>query len=693
MNYFRLSNDKNTKNEFFTDDIPAKYLKSIKDLNIIIGANNTRKSRFMRQIITTEFKVIIKSDKDINGLLQKMDTIFDGVPDAMLKVKLMSLIFNQPQSPSYPYHEIKSHFSQQQGDGGHLTFFDIRNTLRNISETIATLATQEQIKTLETIVTRAHETFNLALNIFKGLQTLNFHWDSSSPTDIPGISFKIIEGFTGQDVDQIEEKIELLTSVAKYTGFIKDLTIEPYHDKMMVYIPVLRTSRKLIGAQSDLYKKTIQQQYKLQDNAKLTIETGLDLYEKIEVARNGHRHDREQFAAFEKFISEVFFNSRPIDIIAVKSNSETERHVKLSLDGEQDDIAIHDLGDGIQGIINLLLPVFTARDESWIFIDEPENHLHPGYQNIFMSAICSNETIKKKKLKFFVNTHSNHILSEALLGPAETEILVFSRRDKDSSNIIAFDGNEYNTLEMLGVFNTSVLISNCTIWVEGITDRLYLRAFMFAYYSASNSVKTRPIEGLNYSFIEYAGNNLIHYNFDHQMSSDSEGSEHKIKAFFINSNVFLLADSDFGNEAKHQFYKEFEKRKNFEYFQTELPEIENLLPNSVLKSWLLDDLKCDQKEIDACFELPISDEKLGAYFHEKFIYKNKLRKFINPAEGGTLRADLKKRLADYVHTGIMNKSIKWDELQKSEVLKRLVIQLDKFIQKKNQKDIYLDQNS
>lgn len=689
MNYFRLSNDQSSKSEFFTDDIPAKYLKNIKDLNIIIGANNTRKSRFIRQIISTEHKVLIRSGNDFNRVQQTMKTLFEGIEETMIDVKLVSLIFNQPQNVSFPYDHIKGYFSKQIAEGNHLTFFDIRNTLNNISETISLLATQEQIKNLNIIVTRVHETLQLTLNIYKGLQeNLNVDWGSSYPTDVPGIMYKIIEGFTGQNIDQIGEKIKILESVIGYTNIIKDLKIEPLHENMMVYIPVLRTSRRLIGASSDLYKKTIQQQYKLADNAKLTIETGLDLYEKIEMARNGHRNEREQFAAFEKFISDIFFNSRSIDIIAVKSNSETERHVKLSLDGEQDDIAIHNLGDGIQGIINLLLPVFTARDKSWIFIDEPENHLHPGYQNIFMNAICANQTIKNKKLKFFINTHSNHILSEALMGNADTEILVFSRRDKDSSNILAFDGNEYHTLEMLGVFNTSVLISNCTIWVEGITDRLYLRAFLFAYYNSGTLLKAMPIEGLNYSFVEYAGNNLIHYSFDHKMSSDLGDGEHKIKAFFINSNVFLLADADFENEEKHQFYKDLEKRKNFEYFQTELPEIENILPDSVLRSWLLEDLRCDSKEIDNCFEVPISNEKLGAYFHGKFNYRKKPRKFMNPAEGGTLRSDLKKRLADYVHAGIINKSITWDELRKSNMLKKLVTQLDMFIQQRNQKSIY-----
>ena len=683
MNYLRLINSGQQEHEFFSEDTPIRYLENIKDFNIIIGANNTRKSRFMRKIISLEHKVIIKSNLEINKELQKAHLVFDGVDEKLINLNLINFIFNQPQNPSTVYNDIDSYFSLQKTGSNQMTFFDIRNTLRNLTESIDGMAVEDNVKSFVTINSRAHAVFSLVLEIYKKQETFTPSWDTPNPTEIPGITYRITAGFTGNDIDDLDEKISILETVVGYTSLFNQLVFDLHHQNMMVYIPVLRTSRRLIGASADLYKKTIQQQHKMSDNAKLTIETGLDLYEKIEAARNGHRVDREQFAAFEKFLSDVFFQSKPIDIIAIKSTSDIERHVKLSINGEQDDIAIHDLGDGIQAIINLLLPVFTARDGSWIFIDEPENHLHPGFQNVFINAISKNEYIRNKKLKFFINSHSNHILSEALLGNANTEIFVFSRKDKDSSNIVTFDGNEYNALEMLGVFNTSVLISNCSIWVEGITDRLYLKAFLFAYYDRGIQNDSVPVEGLNYSFIEYAGNNLLHYSFEHTMSARSDDFTKDIKAFFINSNVFLLADSDFGKEEKHQFYESLQTQKNFRYFQTGLPEIENLLPDSILKSWLTLDLKCSAEEVEACFVTPAVDEKLGNYFHEKFSYGKSKRKFTQPGGGGTLRGDLKQRLANYVHSGIMDKSITWIDLAESTVIKELIPELDSFIKKKN----------
>lgn len=144
-----------------------------------------------------------------------------------------------------------------------------------------------------------------------------------------------------------------------------------------------------------------------------------------------------------------------------------------------------------------------------------------------------------------------------------------------------------------------------------------------------------------------------------------------------------MADSDFSKQEKHKFYREQEKRPNFRYFETELPEIENLLPASILQSWLLKDLKCKPTEIDKCFENAVGNEKLGLFFHEKFTRGNTKRKFTNPAEGGTLRSNLKKRLADFVYNGVMNKTITWTDLKESEILNRLVVSVNQFIHEKN----------
>jgi predicted ATP-dependent endonuclease of OLD family len=65
------------------------------------------------------------------------------------------------------------------------------------------------------------------------------------------------------------------------------------------------------------------------------------------------------------------------------------------------------LGDGIQALIILAYRLFTAKNGSWIFIEEPEQGLHPGLQRAFLDAVAKEQEIKDKKLKIFMTTHSS----------------------------------------------------------------------------------------------------------------------------------------------------------------------------------------------------------------------------------------------------------------------------------------------
>src|SRR6266481_5930628 len=65
--------------------------------------------------------------------------------------------------------------------------------------------------------------------------------------------------------------------------------------------------------------------------------------------------------------------------------------------------------------------------------------------------------------------------------------------------------------------NSSVFLSNSTIWVEGITDRRYVSHYLDLYQnhlrdeSEANSLSAprRYRQDLHYSFVEYAGATLL----------------------------------------------------------------------------------------------------------------------------------------------------------------------------------------
>ncbi len=57
--------------------------------------------------------------------------------------------------------------------------------------------------------------------------------------------------------------------------------------------------------------------------------TGLKLYEKMGLARNGIRKQRRDFIAFEKFIGQVFFQSDDLQIVSHQSVKPENRHIKV----------------------------------------------------------------------------------------------------------------------------------------------------------------------------------------------------------------------------------------------------------------------------------------------------------------------------------------------------------------------------
>jgi hypothetical protein len=682
MKHLRL----NRTNEYFIENRIAQFLGNIKDINIIIGSNNTRKSRFLRNIIKQEHNVIIDGNSALNEDYFNSQIFFAELEKRgkeAMNEKLFQFQFHETTSPDPRYTAIKKYF----GKDSQIDFIKLKTSVTNINESLVGMAVADNLNTVQDIAFQTLHTCDVLLWIFNyleqnGIPTVKQNYFSA--TNVSDVVYMISPNMY-QGIKDLELKKSVIQHIRDYMFNIKQLQFERF-ESTLVYIPVLRTSRRIGGFLGDVYGETILEQHFSSPTSKLKIETGLMLYEKIGLARNGTRKQSRDFAAFEKFIGEVFFNSDDLHIVAHQTEKKDERNIKISLPGELEDISVYDLGDGIQAIINLLFPVFTADDGSWIFIDEPENHLHPGYQNLLMQTLSTHEFIINKKLRFFINTHSNHILSGALMGPDSAEVLVFSRRDINSSNINSFNGNEYYTLEKLGVFNTSVLISNCSVWVEGVTDRFYLQSFLYAFCKTKNEKDFKPMEGLHFSFIEYGGKNLIHYEFDHEYKEakgpeidDEDNLKNKIQAFFINANVFLLADSDFDTE-KHKFFESI-KKPNFEYYKTDLPEIENILPDKVLKGFLIDELGVSEDEVASLFPIDHS-VKLGEHFQGKIKYGKGFRK-IKSESGGTLRSDYKKWLADYIHKSILNKTFVWADLAESEKLETIVKNLYNFISKNN----------
>ncbi|MCD0479565.1 ATP-binding protein, partial [Chryseobacterium sp. LC2016-29] len=287
----------------------------------------------------------------------------------------------------------------------------------------------------------------------------------------------------------------------------------------------------------------------------------------------------------------------------LKDNS--EEVIYIHIEGENDTRKLHELGDGIQAIIILMYQIFMAEDESVIFIDEPELNLHPGMQRLFFEQISFNKDLNQKKLRYFISTHSNHLL-DLTLESDDVSIYSFIPIVENGDKKIIVKNINFGNVELLrdlGVNNTSVFLANASIWVEGISDRNYIKAFLKAYCEAEEA-RVYPKEDIDFTFFEYAGGNIEHYILGEELNdNEEERFVEEINALALSNKIFLLADSDMAKEGTKKylrlksFEEKFSRDKNFDgLILWDIRESENLLPKEVWQKVLIE--FCSKNNID-----------------------------------------------------------------------------------------------
>ena len=247
--------------------------------------------------------------------------------------------------------------------------------------------------------------------------------------------------------------------------------------------------------------------------------------------------------------------------------------------GGDEERPIYALGDGFQALIAITFPLFVARSRALFFIEELDSHLHPGMQRKLLEVFLRSERIRHHQI--FATTHSNHFLDMAADYNGCTTILV--RRpvaDEKSFTIIPIGQKQREVFDDLGVRASSMFLTNATIWVEGISDRLYLREYLRRCLARSEALASLH-EDTHYSFMEGGGANIAHFDFD-SASAVAELGE-RIKVARICSNSCLVLDGD--NEGKPRL-DILRGDLGPDLILTEGKEIEHLLPLEALRAYV-----------------------------------------------------------------------------------------------------------
>ncbi|MBE7696446.1 AAA family ATPase [Tenacibaculum finnmarkense] len=484
---------------------------------------------------------------------------------------------------------------------------------------------------------------------------------------------------------ELEKEDDLFENLKWYVNKLKDLVKETDFSKnnkisKKTYVPILRSLLENPSLVEGAFKDTIKKVF-FNDNDSLPnhlkIDTGLNLWGDMSKIHNSRNiGDIENFS---NFLSQHFFDNEKVQLLP---DREGLKLIQININNKGFR-GINEIGDGVQTIILLLFPIFTAYNNECFYIEEPETNLHPAFQRIFIETLLTNEILVNKNLKYFFTTHSNHFLDLTL----RSDKVSFFQFQKIAENKHLIKTNikpNKETLDLLGVNNSSVFLANTSLWVEGPTDRKYLAKFLKLYCEE----KEKPYlkEDIDFAFFEYGGNLIAHYLFDENQEFEDDEIRDKINAFANANKIYLLADNDNVKEesAKYLRQKNLEnlasKNSYFKYQNTIVKEIENLLSAKVVKGFISELLKtASSKEKVKNIKLKKDDYSsigIGQFIEDVLIKNNisDMKKF--KAESGTLTNEYKNKLANFV----IDRTYTYKDLiEDNEQLKTLIEDLYKFI--------------
>lgn len=664
------------------DDVPAciTSIGPIASINLLVGANNAGKSRFMRAVMKSDTYFLFKSDETLKAyesLIESLISLRDVVENGTINFSVLTNYKNSSNNLRFLNDSHKELFDNDFKQKITLDPAYIDQVVNDIKRSLKPSLVNND----------APEILNHYFKIFRifaeiiNLDLRSGTWFSHYPT-----LALTIEYFNQADKIFLKElllKIQLLS-------FLIENNIESFKPLGKIYIPILRTARTILfDNESDqafqtteqsvlntIFKQTIIKSYKINPDD-VDIHTGLDLYEMISRARSASREKRRLFDEFESFLSENFFQGKEFEIVARYAEKGKNEHLYVSIDKTEHEI--HFLGDGIQALIMLLYPIFLAKPGSWIFIEEPEVHLHPGMQRLFIKTLLDNQIIQEKKLIIFLTTHSNHLFDIAVATKQKTSIFAFQKIQEQPPlfSLNSTVAGQLNILNLLEVTNSSVFMANCAFWVEGPTDRVYLRKYLNEYVKKYYPQLTLH-EDLEYCFFEYAGSNLEHYIFSKEPESLDNESSDKIKAWFLSNRIFLVADSDKNKEGKHSKLLK-QQNSNFVYYVLPVREVENLLSPEIIMNQLpkiFNNWKKSHKQ-NWSEQIIANPIKAGEYENEylaKFVIDKYNTVTFPKIQGtsGTLTTRYKNKLAYQIEF-----TLEWDEM--SLVAQELAKKMFQFI--------------
>ncbi|MBI9020582.1 MAG: AAA family ATPase [Verrucomicrobia bacterium] len=253
-------------------------------------------------------------------------------------------------------------------------------------------------------------------------------------------------------------------------------------------------------------------------------------------------------------------------------------------------VTTEDSGSGLKTILLTLaflhlLPSVKKTDliKCIFCFEELENNLHPSVQRRLFKYLL--DFTRDNGCMLFLTTHSNVAIDIFSKCSDEEAQILHVTHDGTRASVKTIEPQKLgHVLDDLGYQASDILQSNYLIWVEGPSDRIYIKHTL---------QKTHYLEeDVHYSIMFYGGRLLSHLDFDGAPQWDEAAVTEFINLAKINRNSAVVLDSDRSNKTtklnatKQRIIDAFTNGENDKCFAwvTKGREIENYIAEDAFKA-------------------------------------------------------------------------------------------------------------
>ena len=231
-------------------------------------------------------------------------------------------------------------------------------------------------------------------------------------------------------------------------------------------------------------------------------------------------------SSIDNFMNSVIPGIGEITLRLGKDNN-TQTIVDVFFTNNGTPVPLTALGGGVEQVL-AIATVLLAERSSLILIEEPESHLHEGAQRRLLAQMQRH--LGERQL--LIATHSPVFVNEF---ESAAVFQIENINDRSRLRKAVSGAHQRETLDLLGILPSSLLQTNCVIWVEGATERLLVRRWLAI-------MAPGLLEHVHYSFMLTAGSLLDYF------SIDIISGSRFIDILKICRNYYLICDKDSATE-------------------------------------------------------------------------------------------------------------------------------------------------